>query len=451
MDIKDFLNTVSSQIKYKPVRKNIEEELKSHIEEAKEEYKSKGFSESEAEEKSIKSMGNPEEIGKKLNKIHKPKFDWILVLLVLILLGFGIFIAILQNDTSYSQNMTSKTITYTIIGSILCAGVYFIDYRKLKKYSTLIYIIATLIMFMPYIGLRSQINGVIYASLFGNNFLTATVALPLYLIAFIGWITNYKKENTIKIQIENSKIEINKDIIKIVILSIISIILVYLIPSFSNAIVLTLSYLIVATIKILKDSNHKIKNLIKLFCPFCLMFLIIMSYILTVTPYRMDRITTSLNPELDPTGNGYQGMLQKEILQNAKMFGEADTYVMNSDEILISKDSIFTFIYLVGKKGIVVAGILVLAIILLSLKMILNAKNIKDTYGKFLIIGVGTLYIIQSVISVLMNVNLAVIINVSLPLVSYGGVYFIINMLCIGLVLSVYRRKDIIEYEEMSE
>ena len=176
-----------------------------------------------------------------------------------------------------------------------------------------------------------------------------------------------------------------------------------------------------------------------------------MSYILTVTPYRMDRITTSLNPELDPTGNGYQGMLQKEILQNAKMFGEADTYVMNSDEILISKDSIFTFIYLVGKKGIVVAGILVLAIILLSLKMILNAKNIKDTYGKFLIIGVGTLYIIQSVISVLMNVNLAVIINVSLPLVSYGGVYFIINMLCIGLVLSVYRRKDIIEYEEMSE
>lgn len=42
MDINNFLNTVKEQIKYKPIRKNIEEELKCHIEDAKEDFVSKG-------------------------------------------------------------------------------------------------------------------------------------------------------------------------------------------------------------------------------------------------------------------------------------------------------------------------------------------------------------------------------------------------------------------------
>ena len=92
-----------------------------------------------------------------------------------------------------------------------------------------------------------------------------------------------------------------------------------------------------------------------------------------------------------------------------------------------------------------------MTIILVSVKLILNAKNIKDKYGKFLIIGMGSLYIVQSIMSVLMNVNLAVRTGFNLPLVSYGEVYFIVNMICIGLVLSVYKRKDVIEYEEAAQ
>ncbi len=63
----------------------------------------------------------------------------------------------------------------------------------------------------------------------------------------------------------------------------------------------------------------------------------------------------------------------------------------------------------------------------------------------------GSLYIVQSIMSVLMNVNLAVRTGFYLPLVSYGEVYFIVNMICIGLVLSVYKRKDVIEYEEAAQ
>ena len=77
MDIKEYLNNVCKQIKYKPANKVISEELESHIQDMKSDYLCKGFSENEAEENAIKQMGNAKKIGKKLNKIHRPKIDWI--------------------------------------------------------------------------------------------------------------------------------------------------------------------------------------------------------------------------------------------------------------------------------------------------------------------------------------------------------------------------------------
>ena len=134
-----------------------------------------------------------------------------------------------------------------------------------------------------------------------------------------------------------------------------------------------------------------------------------------------------------------------------KWFGEVDSEDINLEDLIISKESQYTFIYFVGKMGIVVSSILVFIILLISAKLILDAKNIKDQYGKLLVIGMGTLYIVQSIASVLINVNCMLQVSVNLPFVSYGGTYFIINAIEIGLVLSVYKRKDVIEYEEVIE
>ena len=65
MKTKDFLNTVCLEIKYKPVRDGIAEELKTHIQDIKEDYINKGIEEQKAEEKAVIQMGNAEEIGKK--------------------------------------------------------------------------------------------------------------------------------------------------------------------------------------------------------------------------------------------------------------------------------------------------------------------------------------------------------------------------------------------------
>lgn len=445
MDIKNFLDKVCGEIKYRPVRKGICEELKSHIQEIEEEYTNKGIPENEAEEKAVFQMGVPEEIGRKLNKIHKPKLDWKLLLLMVILMGFGVFVAILKQPIM-NENYIGSTIIYMTIGVILSIGIYFFDYKLLKKYSTVIYIIASILMILPMIQFGFIPRGVYNIQLFEITISPSTIALPLYLISFIGFIFNYNKTNNFKMTILNKEIEINKDMVKIIICSVASLMLMEYISSITNAIILGIIYLIISTAKIIQNKKNRIKNLIILYViPVFMGLLLIL--MLVKSPYRFERIISSFNPEVDPESSGYVGMLQKEILENAKIIGEADTMPISNSQSIINVESNYTFIYLLGKTGILVAGLLVCTIILASVKLIINAKNIKEQYGKFLIIGLSSLYILQSFATILMNVNMGVQTNVNLPFVTYGGIYFIVSILSMAIIFSVYRRKDIYQYE----
>ena len=445
MDIKNFLDKVCGEIKYRPVRKGICEELKSHIQEIEEEYTNKGIPENEAEEKAVLQMGAPEEIGRKLNKIHKPKLDWKLLLLMAILMGFGVFVAILKQKNT-NDNYIQSTIIYMIIGTILSIGIYFFDYKLLKKYSTTIYIIASILMILPIIQFGFIPRGVYNIRLFGIIISPSTIALPLYLVSFIGLIFNYNKTNNFNMTILNKEIVINKDMIKIIVCSVISLILMEYISSITNSIILGIVYLIISTVKIIQNKKNRIKNLIILYViPVFIGLMLILT--LVKSPYRLERIVSSFNPEIDPESSGYVGMLQKEILENAKIIGEADTMAISSNQSIINLESNYTFIYILGRTGILVAGLLVCTIILTSIKLIINAKNIKEQYGKFLIIGLSSLYILQSFATILMNVNMGVQTNVNLPFVTYGGIYFIVSILSMAIIFSVYRRKDIYQYE----
>lgn len=354
MDIKSFLTTVCNQIKYKPIRENISEELKGHIEEAKEEFISKGMDPQKAEEKAVAGMGEAEDIGKKLNKVHKPKLDWELLILIIILIGFGLVVAILHEQNEINSKI-ENTIFYIIIGSILGIAIYFFDYRKMKKYSNTIYLIATIIMFMPFTGMCTKVNGVNQISIFGIVFNPCTVTVPLYLIAFIGYIVNYNKENIINIQIQDEKFKINKDFWKILILSVVSLILMVNIPSIVNAAMLGLAYMIITTMKIIQEDEDKVKKLIALYgIPLIMGVIFIIIIDGGIYLYRFQRIITSFNPEIDPQGSGYVGMLQKEVLKNSKFIGEADTEIITTDKYIIGIDSNYTFIYLLRKNRSVI-------------------------------------------------------------------------------------------------
>ena len=58
MNTKEFLDNVCNNIKYQPASNQIKEELRTHIDEVKEEKIEEGYSVKEAEELAVNQMGN---------------------------------------------------------------------------------------------------------------------------------------------------------------------------------------------------------------------------------------------------------------------------------------------------------------------------------------------------------------------------------------------------------
>jgi len=74
----EFCKRVCAFVKYKRAHKEISQELENHIEDHMEYLMELGLSKEEAEIQSVEAMGNPEEIGKELDKQHRPLLGWVL-------------------------------------------------------------------------------------------------------------------------------------------------------------------------------------------------------------------------------------------------------------------------------------------------------------------------------------------------------------------------------------
>ena len=87
--ISRFLDDVCEQIKYKNTHEHVSEELQCHIGELTDKYIENGMDEIEAVKKAVKQMGNPVDIGKKLDKIHRPKTEWSIISLIGVMILIG--------------------------------------------------------------------------------------------------------------------------------------------------------------------------------------------------------------------------------------------------------------------------------------------------------------------------------------------------------------------------
>lgn len=430
MNIKSFLNEVCGQIKYKPAKQEISNELELHIRELKDDYLASGMEEKEAEEKAVSKMGNAKDIGNRLNRIHRPKLNWQLLLATVILIFFGLIVSTFKQYITHSGYI-GNTIIYIVFGLIIGIIIYLFDYKQIIKYSNIIYITATLMMLLPFLGLGLTLNGKNFINIFGITFSPCIIAVPLYIIAFSGYIYNLDKNNGVKIKL-----------IKIIITSIVSLLLVGILPSTEYVILLSIIYLVITTIKIIKD-NKKIMK--KLALAYSTTLILILVLICGLNEFRLED-----NKRLENIG-GQISNIQRDVLKHAKFIGEANSQTFKDEEMLISNESNYTFIYLLGKMGIIFSVVLVFTIIVTCLLLIINIKRIKEMYGKYLVIGLSTLFILESITNILTNIETNIAIDINLPFVTYGAVYFLINCFSMAIILSIYRRKNINIYDKLYE
>ena len=175
--------------------------------------------------------------------------------------------------------------------------------------------------------------------------------------------------------------------------------------------------------------------------------LILLLCVIIERPYIVDRFVAVYNPESQVDGYGWITLNRKLIINSAQIIGETDDTSNALDQI--DEDVNYAFISILAHYGWGVSIGIVIVVLALSIELIINSIKIKESNGKLLIIGMSSMFILQSIFNILMNLNLIIDANFNLPFVSYGRLNLIVNMMCLTLVLTIYRRKDILITNDM--
>lgn len=141
-------------------------------------------------------------------------------------------------------------------------------------------------------------------------------------------------------------------------------------------------------------------------------------------------------------------------MKSAKLFGKADlegkmfetdfgTKIEAENFFAGSLRTGYEFCKILSHYGWLASIGMISIIIALNIKLIINATKISDTYGKLIMIGVSIFYMIQTIFNLAMNLGIGFIAEFQLPFISGGYVNSLTNLLCMSLILSIYRRKDI--------
>lgn len=419
MRLNNFLNTVCDNIKYAPVRETIKTELKEHIIEEKQNYIDNGMNDLEAEQKAISNMGSPDQISQSFNKIYRKKLDWKLLLIFIILTAINIllFVSISMkqnNDISYIV----RNISYIFIGLVLSFFIYFFNYISLKKFSIGIGIVGLLISIIN-LYLYDTHNYEILNNLHINLNILSIFA---YIIAFSSFITSITS-------IDNAN---KKNIIFISILSVSSLVLLYLTNDTVLLYTLLAIYIILTATKLLHSSSKKIKIItLSLLC------IILLYAIFTVTISQPHLLKRMYNNDIEIS-------MMRERLEKSKLIGEANIPQDVNTDYYYLEFSNYSYIYIIEHYGKIVGLGIIIMLLLLSIKLIFNYKQIKDKFGKFLILGLGSFIFIQMIFNLFTILGIVNLGMVNLPFITHNNASIIVYMLTISLILSIYSRKDII-------
>jgi len=406
-----FVSEVTNHIKSKEAKDFVATELDFHLKQAKNTWIEKGLSEEIAENKAVEQMGSPSKLGRELNKLHKPKVDWFLLILLVAAMGLG-FLPVLV--FGYTNDVIMNKVIFVILGVITAIGMMLLDYRKLERMGWLFYTIGVVVLLILYCFPNASMIGEPLIKI-GPIAVDCLMAVPFFFLAWASFFNNNR-------------------------LKVIHLVVVYLFSLYLFLIVSTLSsifiYITMVFFMLWWSKLGKKTALIITVVPICL-FIIKVS-VSWSSGYHLDRFLGYLNPESDAGGAGFMYIRLKEVMSSAGWFG---TY--GDIKFIPAPDTDFVFASLTYYYGYWLALILVFVLSLFVARLIVISYKINDRYGKLLLVGGLTLFVFQFIYNVGMILGLLPLAAISLPFISYGLTPTVFHALIMGIVLSVYRRKGI--------
>ncbi len=226
-------------------------------------------------------------------------------------------------------------------------------------------------------------------------------------------------------------LEKGRELSKFLVLVGVSLLLIMLQPDLGTAIIVVgVSFMIYYL------SGAPLKNLTL----FSVVLLISISLLIALSPYRLNRVKTFLDPSIDPLGKSYH---INQILYGLGSGGLGGVGIGRSRQKYAflpeaTTDSIFVIV--AEEFGFLGASSLVAIIVYLLMSIFKISLQLKDKFDKLLASGISLLFLVQVFVNLSSMVALIPLTGVPLPFISYGGSSLVSNFLALGLLINVSRK-----------
>ena len=428
--INEYVNTVCQQLRWKKAHIRVSEEMADHIIDGRDAYITQGMDEDAATEKAIYETGDPIDIGTQLDRVHRPKPQWVMLIATAALLAIGILIRLfIFGDDGKPTNV----LFYTGVGVAGMIAAYFADFTIIGKYPKAVYFVivalTAALAFLPQFWSRAAFYSQYIVLLF-----------PLAYSAIIYATRNKKRLGILLCGVAIA--------LPTIVTLFFPVMLGFFAPSttgsmtgFLQSAFFGMALLGIAVYKKWFGTN-RIHGFLSMLVPVA--FLVI-AFLVFMTPRDWWRLAAAFNPSIEPLAAGFKGSLTRGLLGGAAFFGEG---------IVPGEYSWFTTLHMAFDNDLVLTDLIVrygwitFAVILCVLGFFiykgfrLCAKQ-RSALGYYVSISIMTSFCMQAISYISYNLGFQFASPISLPLISFGNTATIINLVLIGFMLSVFRTGDV--------
>ncbi|MDR0461971.1 MAG: putative lipid II flippase FtsW [Christensenellaceae bacterium] len=305
-----------------------------------------------------------------------------------------------------------------ILGAILLATAYLVDYKIYKKFYIAIYALGAVLLtlvFIPGLGI-TRLGSSRWIGVGGFTMQPSEIAKYSFVV-FAAAIACQKRD---RLSIKKSMLILGAG------LSYCGLILLE--PNLSITLVLGMT-----TFVVLFLFGAKIKHLMVMIAP----ALVALPVMLIAEPYRVRRLLAFVDPWAHPKDEGFQLIQSLFGLGNGGFFGVGYGNSTQKHMFLPFSESDFIF-SIIGEEFGFIGSIIFMAMLAFIIWQIFKTgRRCNDYFGKYLCFGIGTVIFIQSVVNLAVVTGTIPPTGVPLPFISFGGTSLAVCMASVGIVLNV--------------
>lgn len=404
------------QVRWKKARPGLAAEIRTHLLDQRDACLAQGMDEGAAQGEAVRQMGDPVALGTDLDRVHRPRPQWGLLVfaLALAMLGTLLRMRLSANLKFISNDDLMLDLAGGVLGAVCLAAGYLLDVSALGRRAGWVCMGFLAIVVFLLLSWDLRVQGVSWQVEFFLYLFPLTLALLLWRLRGQGW----------------------PGVLVAMTWAGLCGISCLLTPSLFALFQVTLSALVLGLFFSCRDwfgIGKKLGTVLVAVLGLGILFLIV--YYGYWTQFRFD-----IHPELDPLNQGYYAAAIRTALSGARWLGPADPSLWLEERGRslvpnIEGDNLLT--NLICSWGWLPFLAVVGAFAALFLWMLWKTIRLRQTLGRAVCLGGLTALGVQAVFSLLLNLGVP-LFAASFPLV-VGNTGTVLNMFFIGLMLSAFR------------